>query len=694
MSHPWTRRQFLISCPLGVAGLASARSARAAGRRSLGSPEPIGGLKEGIGPAVIPGGRWYEAGAVADGLRYSFEPGTLAGPPLWLTADLLLDGQDLAFELALRARDQGPPFTLTFALLEQCEARARVPTEVTTLNRWQFPREGAWLKPLAGGARVDLAKVDQLVLRVLRKGDSAVRWCMTPLVVATEEPLPLPLPRLPAGPLLDRLGQSRLRDWAGKTRSEAEVTVRLSAQDRAAADQRWPQAFSQWGGWTHRRFEPAGFFRRHHDGSRWWLVDPDGYAFWSAGLDCVRVDTNAAIGGLETAVEWLPPRDGPFSAAWGKNARGESFNYLAANFIRAFGPEDWYARWSRIALAQLRGLGLNTVANWSDWEVASAARFPYVRPLDFGRREAPMVFRDFPDVFDSRFDQDADRLASSLAGSRDDPALIGYFLMNEPTWGFARESPAAGMLFTAPHAASRRALSDWLRRRHQGDAALAEAWEIPVSFGEVAEGEWRRPLTPGAEADLADFSAVMVERYFGTLSRACRRVDANHLNLGIRYYTVPPAWAVEGMKTFDVFSMNCYESRIRSAEMEAVARSLEMPVLVGEWHFGALDVGLPGSGIGRVRSQEDRGRAYRVYLEDAVSKKLTVGVHYFTMYDESALGRFDGENYNIGFFDVCNRPYEPLCTAARQAHERLYEVAAGSLAPFDDAPEYLPKLFL
>ena len=105
-------------------------------------------------------------------------------------------------------------------------------------------------------------------------------------------------------------------------------------------------------------------------------------------------------------------------------------------------------------------------------------------------------------------------------------------------------------------------------------------------------------------------------------------------------------------------------------------------------------MGLPGSGIGHVRDQEDRGRAYRVYTEDAASKSYCVGVHYFTLYDESAIGRFDGENWNIGFLDVCNRPYEPLAKAARATHERLYQVATGEIAPYSIEPEYLPKLFL
>jgi len=70
-----------------------------------------------------------------------------------------------------------------------------------------------------------------------------------------------------------------------------------------------------------------------------------------------------------------------------------------------------------------------------------------------------------------------------------------------------------------------------------------------------------------------------------------------------------------------------------------------------------------------------------------------VGAHWFQMYDESMLGRFDGENYNFGFYDVCHRRYEPLGAAARQSHERIYQVAAGEAEPFSDAPEYLPGVY-
>jgi hypothetical protein len=186
---------------------------------------------------------------------------------------------------------------------------------------------------------------------------------------------------------------------------------------------------------------------------------------------------------------------------------------------------------------------------------------------------------------------------------------------------------------------------------------------------------------------------VMVERYFRIISSACKRVDPNHLNLGMRWAGLPPAWAVAGMKFFDVYSINCYRERVPAETTAQIQKTLNRPTIVGEWHFGALDAGLPSSGIGHLKNQADRAKAYRVYLEDAAANPNCVGAHWFILYDQSALGRFDGENYNIGFLDVCNRPYDELGSAAIASHERMYEVASGKAAPFSDAPEHLQTLY-
>ncbi|HEY3280981.1 MAG TPA: hypothetical protein VGN26_01795 [Armatimonadota bacterium] len=639
---------------------------------------------------------WYTASVEEQGLGYRFPTGALAGAR-YLTADFLVDGSQLVvLALRLQEGEDGPTFQLIFSALNQCSARLRMELSAVDQNRWQYPREGSCLKPMCGGDRVDLSRVDRMTLTVLRKGDEPARWCMTDFTAQVEEPPRLAESELvlPKGPLLDELGQSTLHQWPAKSKDAEEVVARLKGQLEAAANREWPEGFSRWGGWTGKRHQATGFFRTLQDEGRWWLVDPDGHPFWSSGMDCVTVDCQSAYQGLRPALSWMPDPEGEFRAIYGGgHGGGPTINYLAANLIRAFGPERYHECWAQIALGELRGMGFNTVANWSEWRIAKAAGFPYVRPLHPAFSRTPMVYRDFPDVFHPAFAEEAAEYAEDLRETADDPALIGYFLMNEPTWGFSAEAPAAGLLFNAPEGPCRRALRRFLAERYGSDEGMREAWGPEASLRAVETG-WQSPLNRKAEADLKEFSSVMVARLFGGLTEACRKVDPNHLNLGARYYTVPPAWALEGMRCFDVFSMNCYNDHVPADLVTEIHRLLGVPVMVGEWHFGALDVGLPGSGIGRVKDQAARGQAFRYYVENAAAQPACVGVHYFTLYDESALGRFDGENWNIGFLDVCNRPYEPLQAAATETHRRLYDVARGAQPPFEDAPEYLPKVFL
>lgn len=644
--------------------------------------------------ATLPGGRWLMANQNNDGLEYRFAPGTLSGKK-YLSADFLLTGDQLAvFAIQFQEGDDGPVFSFSFGLLNDCQARLRMPLEAVNMNTWMYPREGALLKPLVWGQRVDLAKVDRARLILYRKGTQPVTWCMTDLEFMTEEPALLESVLLPAGPLLDELGQSRQRSWPGKTGSAAELVERLELQRVEAESQRWPEHFSRWGGWSKHQWPSTGFFRTENRDGRWWLVDPDGHPFWSAGLDCVGMNIEAAYTGIEKALSWLPERDETYAPAVKEGHTGQrAVNYLVANFIHTFGA-NWQSYWAEIALSFLHAWGFNTVANWSDWRIASRAGFPYVRPLDDHFPRSLLVYRSFPDVFGPDFAVDAAEYAEQLAETRDDPALIGYFLMNEPTWGFSSELLGEGMLYTTPHCASRRVLADFLHEHYGSDSALAAAWGMEASFDRLADGEWSARLTPKARADMETFSTRMVERYFGTLSDACKKVDPNHLNLGARYYTIPPEWVAKGMRGFDVFSINCYRTEVPADDLRRIHEQLGLPTMIGEWHFGALDAGLPASGIGHVKDQFARGQAYRFYVENAAAMPWCVGVHYFTLYDQSALGRFDGENYNIGFVDVCHRPYDPLIAAALETHKRLYALAAGELDPIRERPEYLPMLFL
>ncbi|TFH06514.1 MAG: hypothetical protein E4H09_00010 [Spirochaetales bacterium] len=653
----------------------------------------VGGLVSETTNPPFPGASWYSCEQIDAGIEYRFPAGTLSSYT-YLTADILLDGNSfITFHLNLHEGEDGPVFNLLFALLPQCSARIRMPLAMVDQAKWLFQREGAWLKPMARGERVDLKKVDRMVLEVHRKDESPTRFAVTPIQAVTEEPPLLEELVLPRGTLIDELGQSTIHEWPGKTRSEEELINRLHGQRDAASSQTWPDSFSSWGGWKENRVEGSGFFRTHHDGSRWWLADPDGYLFWSTGLDSVLPMIDAAYEGLESAFDWIPDNATDEATRYRHKLLRPHINFLGTNFYRVFG-DSWNDEWRKIVMGEMRRIGFNTLANWSDVTLGQENQFPYVRHLWSRQWDAPMAYRDLPDVYDHRFPTAAVAFAAQLAETRDDPAMIGYFMMNEPTWGFAQECPAEGMLFTYERGPARDRCAEVLLEKYGADAKLADAWGLPVSAARIRSGVFTQPLTEAAIADCQEYSGEMVEIFFATLAKECRKVDPNHLNLGIRYQVVPPQWAVAGMRSFDVFSMNCYAERVPVAVNAEIARLLDMPVMIGEWHFGALDAGLPGSGIGRVANQTDRGRAYRYYVETAAADPNCVGVHYFTIYDQSAIGRFDGEAYQICFIDGCHRPYPEICDAARITHASMYDVAAGNRPAFNDPPEYLPKLFV
>lgn len=75
-----------------------------------------------------------------------------------------------------------------------------------------------------------------------------------------------------------------------------------------------------------------------------------------------------------------------------------------------------------------------------------------------------------------------------------------------------------------------------------------------------------------------------------------------HLNLGMRFAHVNHPGMLRAARHFDVFSLNCYAADPTEALL-AVQKALDMPVLIGEFHFGALDAGLPAPSLFHVKDQ-------------------------------------------------------------------------------------------
>ena len=264
------------------------------------------------------------------------------------------------------------------------------------------------------------------------------------------------------------------------------------------------------------------------------------------------------------------------------------------------------------------------------------------------------TFLGVADVYSDEFARGVDEAAArQCTPRRDDPRLLGYFIGNEPPWG-DRESEVVDMILAGPPTATQARLKELLSK---GDA--------PARRKEFVIGAFEKQL------ELVD--------------AAIRKYDPNHLNLGIRFGGSPAEDVLRCGRVFDVCSINVYEYE-PSKQIERTALITGRPVLIGEFHFGVPENGL-GAGLVQTRDQAERAKGYRYYLERAAALPAFLGAHWFTWRDEPVLGRMDGENYNIGFVDVTDRPYPELVEAAKAAHRRLRDVHSGKSAPFGVRPK-------
>ena len=508
--------------------------------------------------------------------------------------------------------------------------------------------------------------------------------------------------------LMDEMGQYIPKQWPGKQHSVDAMVENIRHQyeaSKAFSDVFATASWDKWGGWKEKKLtEGTGFFATHHDGRRFWLVDPDGCAFFSIGPDCVGGDRATRVDVMEHVLSWIPPDDEypeAISSSLHPGDRGPSktIDFPMINLIRTFGPE-WKPKWVRMTANRMRAWGFNTVGNWTDIDFCRESKMPYVIPLDRGHAfptTPAKIFRDFPDVFSDEYSRTSDLFASNLADFKDDPYLIGYFMCNEPNWAFEEGlNLGAEVLASKETLVTRERLIAFLSQRYNNQIEiLNQAWQ--TRFADFAD--LNRPIKDAhrfsavSEQDLGDFMEEMIREYVTVPSKACRKADPNHLNLGMRWGWIHNKRQVAGWENYDVFSINCYSFDPRPAVEAVAAAGVNRPVMIGEFHHGALDGATTATGIRGVKTQHERGQAYRYYVENGATTTNLVGCHYFDYNDQSAIGRYDGENYNIGFVDACHQPYQEMIQAALATAEVLYEVADGRKPAYSDLPAEIPSIF-
>ena len=581
-------------------------------------------------------------------------------------------------------KEDAPQHAQGFELVEPGETRT-ISIRLTS-EEWVFdkPLELVGMRRAPGIELMNVAEIDRVsvftghahgphsftVSNIRAEGEVAIR------------------PREGFLPFVDTYGQYKHDEWKLKIHSDEDLqTLRVAEEaelDRLPA----PAGF---GGWKKGpKLKATGAFRVEKVDGKWWMVDPDGYLFWSNGPTCIDPDFGyTGIQEREHYFENLPSEDGPLGGCYnlcGWAPHGFyadkvpfiSFQFYKANLIRKYG-RDWRDRWNDTVHRRLKSWGMNTVANWAARDVCLKQRTPYVANF-FIRDNRPLAgsagyWSQFHDVFDPSFRAVIRKSLRARAEEAVDPWCIGFYIDNELSWGYDGKSLALETLACPAEQPAKQEFLKDLKMKYRKIGALNAAWgTVYTSWKALAESR-QTPDANRAADDLRAFYAKIADVYFKTIKEELHKAAPDRLYLGCRFAWVNDTVAIAASRYCDVVSYNKYEYSVRGMRLPEGAE--DKPLMIGEYHFGATDRGHFHPGLRDSRDQQHRAENFKAYLKSALDNPKMVGVHWFQYVDEHIAGRADGENYNVGLVDVCDTPYPEMVTAIREVSAQMYEYRTG-----------------
>ncbi len=509
--------------------------------------------------------------------------------------------------------------------------------------------------------------------------------------------------------LIDRYGQWVSADFPEKVKSDDDLRGDVE-RDRVYYALLNPPATDSFGGVPGTKetynLKATGYFYLAKINGRDVLVTPEGNAFFQLGMCGVSpIDDYTTVKGRQQIYEWLPPLKGEFSTAYMAQSwnPGAVFSFHLANEIRKFGrpydAKEYVSRW----VDRLRKWGFNSGGAWAfsgdARDVLAEKKMPYVSFLPLGKDVAPEI-PGVKGVWDPFADGVNDKMAAAfkkgVAPQADNPLIIGWFITNEPSIeDVAKIVPG----LKGSKSAAKRELVAMLKGTYSTIDAFNTAWEVKAeNFDALAE----MPLnvtTLKASQDMLAFFRMFLERRYSLITENFRKVNTHHLLLGDRWMpgTANNQALVETAgKYLDIISVNYYTNDIDQNFLKRIHQwAGNKPLLLSEFHFCARDQGLTG-GARQVASQQERGLAYRNYVEQAASTGFVVGIQWFIAIDQAATGRwfdgFNGESANTGLVNVADRPYKEFLAEVIKTNYDLFGVITGKRSAFVfDDPRFTQK---
>ncbi|WP_448250404.1 agarase [Thalassotalea agariperforans] len=452
--------------------------------------------------------------------------------------------------------------------------------------------------------------------------------------------------------IVDEFGQNAIRDFPIKVHSLEEFTEVSNKEINDLASSQPFADRSRFGGWKNGpKLAATGFFRTEKVEGKWWMVDPDGYLFFSNGLANVRMANMFTTTGMDfkddairyrdpeeltpedsigkvdipkkvqatrylanetrrNLFEWLPSHEEPLGKHYsyrrsfhgGPLPHGETFSFYRANLERKYGPENFIEKWQQNTLTRMLDWGMTSMGNWVDPAFYPNQQVPYFANGwiigDFKEiKTGKEIWHAMPDVFDPEFERRAnltiDQIAKEIKAS---PWCVGVFVDNEKTWGYRTGSvehryfiPVAAMAMDAKNSPAKNAFSEYVVKKYKTIGALNAAWNTNIAdFSALKKGVKFSSYNEALEADLSHMLLMLSNRYFSVVHNAIERVLPNHLYMGVRMAT----WGMpdETIKAATTYT-DVLSFNVYDEGLQPFEweflRKVDLPAIIGEYHFGA-----------------------------------------------------------------------------------------------------------
>ena len=392
------------------------------------------------------------------------------------------------------------------------------------------------------------------------------------------------------------------------------------------------------------QFTATGYYRTEYYQGRWWLIDPDGYPFFSSGMS--TVDTGTA-----NQKEVILEKYGTI-ANWMQSTTDRlyelGFNSGTGSVSSSLDVTRPLSATSGLSVLSTYGkqLGLNNSVSGSTTFVGGVM---------------PVFNPDFVDYADKR-------IKSIVESKLTNTNIIGWTSDNEL---HANQNMLDNYLVCDPSI-------------KENIYSYATAW----TFMYVMTGKTDISLNDITPEYRNLFKAMVYDRYYNVVTTTLNKYDTNHMFAGCRYlvenFKDEYVMKVSGYYC-DVITVNYYGAWTPDAELIAnVQKWCNTPFLVTEAYAKGMDVCTEESGLTNesgagftCRTQEDRGMFYQNFTLQLLESKYCVGYNWFMYWDNDPTNTnadLSNLNANKGIVNNNHEEYTVLTNYMQQLNLNKYSL--------------------